>query len=96
MSCDDDCLSHIPHWMDNILVSVTIHHIKYNAIGYGDKLLHNNNYIYKAYHINVRYTDVIGCTVKPVCKGHCDEGTPCNQGTLSQNRVLSSPMLKNL
>ena len=30
-------------------------------------------------------------TVKPVFKGHCDEGTPCDQGTLSQNRVLSSP-----
>ena len=39
----------------------------------------------------LRYTDVIGCTVKPVYKGHCDEGTPCNQGTLSQNRVLSLP-----
>ena len=35
-------------------------------------------------------------TVKHVFKGHCDEGTPCDQGTLSQNRVLSSPMLKNL
>ena len=30
-------------------------------------------------------------TVKPVFKGHCDEGTTCDQGTLSQNRVLSSP-----
>ena len=30
-------------------------------------------------------------TVKPVFKGHCDEGTPCDQGTLSQNSVLSSP-----
>ena len=31
------------------------------------------------------------CTVKPVFKGHCDEGTPCDQGTLSQNGVLSAP-----
>ena len=30
-------------------------------------------------------------TVKPVFKGHSDEGTPCDQGTLSQNGVLSSP-----
>ena len=30
-------------------------------------------------------------TVKPVFKGHCDERTPCDQGTLSQNGVLSSP-----
>ena len=26
-------------------------------------------------------------TVKPVFKGHCDEGTTCDQGTLSQNGV---------
>ena len=30
-------------------------------------------------------------TLKPVFKGHCDEGTPCDQGTLSQNGILSSP-----
>ena len=30
-------------------------------------------------------------TVKPAFKGHTDEGTPCDQGTLSQNGVLSSP-----
>ena len=38
--------------------------------------------------------DIIGTvdtTVKPVFKGHCDEGTTYNQGTLSQNGVLSSP-----
>ena len=33
---------------------------------------------------------------KPVFKGHDDERTPTDQGTLSQNGVLSSPMLKNL
>ena len=38
----------------------------------------------------VKQTAVIS-TVKPVFKGHCDEGTPCDQETLSQNRVLSSP-----
>ena len=27
-------------------------------------------------------------TVKPVFKGHCDEGTTCDQGTLPQNGVL--------
>ena len=26
--------------------------------------------------------------IKPVFKGHSDEGTPCDQGTLSQNGVL--------
>ena len=30
-------------------------------------------------------------TVKPVFKGHCDEGTTCDQGTLSHNGILSSP-----
>ena len=30
-------------------------------------------------------------TVKPDFKGNCDETTPCDQGTLSQNGVLSSP-----
>ena len=30
-------------------------------------------------------------TVKPVFKGHCNEGTPCDQETLSQNGALSSP-----
>ena len=29
-------------------------------------------------------------TVNPVFKGHSDERTPCDQGTLSQNDVLSS------
>ena len=33
-------------------------------------------------------------TVKPVFKGHCDEGTPCDQGTLFQNRVLDLPQVK--
>ena len=34
-------------------------------------------------------------TVKPVFKGHCDEGTPCDQGTLSEWCPIF-PMLKNL
>ena len=35
-------------------------------------------------------------TVKPVFKGHCDEGTPCDQGTLSQKRCPIFPMLRNM
>ena len=34
----------------------------------------------------------INSTVKPVFKGHSDERTPSDQGTFSQNRVLSSPV----
>ena len=29
-------------------------------------------------------------TVKPVFKGHCDEGTPCDQGTLSKRCPTSN------
>ena len=46
----------------------------------------------KWYRTNICFQD----TVKPVFKGHSDQGTPCDQGTLSHNRVLSAPMLKNL
>ena len=37
---------------------------------------------------------IFATTVKPVFKGHCDEGTPCDQGTLSQNDVISSTCLR--
>ena len=37
------------------------------------------------------YCLIHAITVKPVFKGHSDARTPCYQGTLSQNRVLSAP-----
>ena len=33
------------------------------------------------------------CTVEAVLKGHFDDRTPSDQGTLSQNHVLSSPYI---
>ena len=48
-----------------------------------------------SYWLNGRWflqiVDTIPYTVKPVFKGHCDERTPCDQGTLSQNGIIYSP-----
>ena len=39
-------------------------------------------------YVNILDPSLLLCAVKPVFKGHCDEGTPCDLGTLSQNGFL--------
>ena len=49
-------------------------------------ITYHKNYV----NIYVRMHKFCVDTVNPSFKGHCDEGTPCHQGTLSQNHDLSS------
>ena len=49
-------------------------------------ITYHKNYV----NIYVRMHKFCVVTVNPSFKGHCDEGTPCHQGTLSQNHDLSS------
>ena len=49
------------------------------------------HYMYITPISELRYIYINRHTVKPVFKGHCNERTTCDQGTLSRNNVLYSP-----